>query len=289
MDRWRNFLPHSPLPSPDTGTGESKRGRGASGLVKVTLIGHMTVLIEMDGLSLLTDPWFGPQTISEKLFAPRSLPPSFLPNDLPTIDAFLVSHAHMDHCDGISLKLASDRGFAVIGPESVTRKAKRLGISQMFTLSPGQSIRMKGLTIRAFHAEHPLSKDALCFIIQGSHTLFFSGDTRFTSALRRDLEPYDIDMAFLQAACAHYPILGDDGMSLAQAAEFARTIRPHWTIPIHLHCIGKWLDRSKRIRIGRGNSASIDQTIKEWALSLESEGLGVHVLEQGIAWAKGVN
>jgi hypothetical protein len=137
------------------------------------------------------------------------------------------------------------------------------------------------VSIEALKAEHPLSSDALAYLIRGSKTVFFSGDTRYTPELECALKSAQPDVALVQAACAHYPLLGDDGMSLPEAAALVRAIRPRWTVPVHLHCAGKWLNRSRGIRIRRDNQIEVSAALKAWKAELESEGLGICILGPG--------
>ena len=257
--------------------------------VQLRLIGHMTVLIEMDGLTILTDPWFGPRGLKERALAPRIVPPAASLGELGHIDLLLVSHNHIDHCDNISLEAARDQGITVIGPRSVAKRAKKLGAKSIIGLEPGMVYRINKrsgdrssqLSIEALKADHPLASDALAYLIRGSKTVFFSGDTRYTPELEYALKSAQPDIALVQAACAHYPLLGDDGMSLPEAAALVKAIHPRLTVPVHLHCAGKWLDRSSGIRIWEGNRAQVQTALKTWASELESEGLGICILGHG--------
>ncbi|HQK10101.1 MAG TPA: MBL fold metallo-hydrolase [Rectinema sp.] len=269
--------------------------------VQLRLIGHMTVLIEMDGFTILTDPWFGPRGRKERALAPRIVPPAASLGELGHIDLLLVSHNHIDHCDDISLETARDQGFAIVGPRSVAKRAKKLGAKSVVELEPGMVHRINKrsgdrtingsadgsievssqVSIEALKAEHPLSSDALAYLIRGSKTVFFSGDTRYTPELECALKSAQPDVALVQAACAHYPLLGDDGMSLPEAAALVRAIRPRWTVPVHLHCAGKWLNRSRGIRIRRDNQIEVSAALKAWKAELESEGLGICILGPG--------
>ena len=277
--------------------------------VQLRLIGHMTVLIEMDGLTILTDPWFGPRGRKERTLAPRIVPPAASLGELGHIDLLLVSHNHIDHCDDISLETARDKGITVVGPRSVAKRAKKLGAKSVVELEPDmvhrinkrsgdRSIHGSGdgsidksanrpidvssqVSIEALKADHPLASDALAYLIRGSKTVFFSGDTRYTPELECALKGAQPDIALVQAACAHYPLLGDDGMSLPEAAALVRAIRPRWTVPLHLHCAGKWLDRARGIRIRRDNQIEVSAALKSWRAELESEGLGIYILGPG--------
>lgn len=277
--------------------------------VQLRLIGHMTVLIEMDGLTILTDPWFGPRGLKERALAPRIVPPTANLWELGHVDLLLVSHNHIDHCDDISLETARDKGITVVGPRSVAKRAKKLGAKSVVELEPDmvhrinkrsgdRSIHGSGdgsidksanrpidvssqVSIEALKADHPLASDALTYLIRGSKTVFFSGDTRYTPELECALKSAQPDIALVQAACAHYPLLGDDGMSLPEAAALVRAIRPRWTVPLHLHCAGKWLDRARGIRIRRDNQIEVSAALKAWRAELESEGLGICILGPG--------
>ena len=269
--------------------------------VQLRLIGHMTVLIEMDGFTILTDPWFGPRGRKERALAPRIVPPAASLGELGHIDLLLVSHNHIDHCDDISLETARDQGFAIVGPRSVAKRAKKLGAKSVVELEPGMVHRINKrsgdrtingsadgsievssqVSIEALKANHPLASDALAYLIRGSKTVFFSGDTRYTPELEYALKSAQPDIALVQAACAHYPLLGDDGMSLPEAAALVRAIRPRWTVPVHLHCAGKWLNRSRGIRIRRDNQIEVSAALKAWRAELEGEGLGICILGHG--------
>jgi L-ascorbate metabolism protein UlaG (beta-lactamase superfamily) len=249
--------------------------------MRLTLIGPMTVRVELDGLALLTDPWFGPRTWLERRLAPRILPPALSPEEITTLDALLVSHNHIDHLDEPALTLARRLGCAVIGSQGVARQARRAGVREVIPLQTGETTTLGPLTIHAVPAEHPLASDAVGFVVTGTHSVYFSGDTRWTPALRAALAPFPLDVALVQAACAHYPFFGDDGMSLPEAAALARALRPRWTVPLHLHCAGKWLDRRAGIRIEMENADRVQAALSAWADSLRAEGLGVQILEPG--------
>ena len=71
----------------------------------VTWLGHVTVLMQVAGLNILTDPtlagFAGPYG---RYGAPRMVPAPLMPHELPPIDLVLVSHNHYDHCDLATLR-----------------------------------------------------------------------------------------------------------------------------------------------------------------------------------------
>ena len=99
---WPGWTPSEPGPAPAR--------RVADGGVRVTLVNHATLLVQMDGVNILTDPvwservspfpWFGPR---------RQRAPGVRFEDLPPLDAVLVSHNHYDHLDVPTLRRLAER------------------------------------------------------------------------------------------------------------------------------------------------------------------------------------
>lgn len=99
--KWRFTREQGPWgPRAEGPIGPAPPQRVGRGELRVTFVNHATVLVQMDGLNLLTDPiwsercsplsWAGPQ---------RFRPPGIRFEDLPPIDAVLISHNHYDHLD----------------------------------------------------------------------------------------------------------------------------------------------------------------------------------------------
>src|SRR2546423_669106 len=90
-------MPRSPLPSQDPRDAWSKSP--ASGL-RATWLGHSTVLIEIDGLRILTDPVWGPRASPSRLAGPKRFQPVPVPlRAMPPVDLVIVSPDHYDHRD----------------------------------------------------------------------------------------------------------------------------------------------------------------------------------------------
>ena len=113
-----------------------RRRRGAcwARRLRVTPINHSTVLIQTAGLNILTDPIWSHRASPFSFMGPdRHIPPGIRFEDLPPIDAVLVSHSHYDHMDLATLKRLWERDhpriFAGLGNAGTLRAA---GIGEVF-------------------------------------------------------------------------------------------------------------------------------------------------------------
>jgi N-acyl-phosphatidylethanolamine-hydrolysing phospholipase D len=132
-DAWRNDLPKppkspTPVSAPNLPLIQNYPAQAAStsqDTPLVTWIGHATVLVQAGGLNVLTDPIFSERASPVSFVGPkRTQPPGVLLNDLPHVDAVLISHNHADHLDVKSVK-------------SLNEKAKASGKSTFFLVPLG--------------------------------------------------------------------------------------------------------------------------------------------------------
>ena len=112
--RWnaqRRGLPPPPLTptpqvAPDLAFLRANAAAGRGMTPAVTWIGHATALVQLGGITLLTDPIFSERASPFAFMGPRRhVPPGVAAKDLPRIDIVLVSHNHYDHLDAASALL----------------------------------------------------------------------------------------------------------------------------------------------------------------------------------------
>ena len=200
-------------------------------MVRITYIGHATLLIEMDGFRLLTDPILRNRLLHLYRFSDRI--DSALYRD---IDAVLISHLHWDHLDVASLRRLIPP-FKLIVPHRSARYLTRKGFPQALELSPGEEISLGPLTIQATLADHSGSRppfgpraESIGFKIKGSQRIYFAGDTDLfpeMSAIAGNL-----DIALLPI-WGWGPNLGPGHMDPHRAAQALRLLQPNIAIPIH--------------------------------------------------------
>ena len=194
-------------------------------------LGHATVLLQIDGTRLLTDPVLGDR-IGPLVRIAR--PVSFGPAD--ALDGVLLSHLHADHADVDSLRRVA-RTLPLLAPRGAGRWLTRLGLREVQELSPGDEVKVGSLTIRATPAEHPSNRHPLGpranpigYVVLGSRRVYFAGDTDLFPAMV-DLKA-SVDVALLPIG-GWGRSLGPGHLDPRRAAEAAAVIAPTSVVPIH--------------------------------------------------------
>lgn len=176
---WRKFTHTPPGPPPQ----ESVSG----GRLSVTFVNHATLLLQMDGKNVLTDPIWS-ERAAPILGQRRHRPPGIRFEDLPPIHAVLVSHDHHDHMDLPTLRRLAARFHPAIlvGLGNASFLARR-GIAGARELDWWQSVTpAPGLTVTAVPARHmsgrgPFGHDRTLwcgFVVSSSSgSAYFAGDT----------------------------------------------------------------------------------------------------------------
>ena len=170
-------------------------GEGA----RLTWVGHATWLVQLDGVSLLTDP-----VLSDEIagLIGRNAAPGIPWERLPRIDAALVSHNHYDHLDLPTLERLGAPVIAGLGTERLLRQRKL----QATPLGWWQSTSVGGVRITFVPAQH-FSQRSLGdrnralwggFVVEGSSaTVYHSGDTAYFPGFSEIGQRFAIDAALL--------------------------------------------------------------------------------------------
>ncbi len=193
--------------------------------MRITMIGHSTVLIELAGRRVLTDPYFG--TWGNPAYA-RPAPPAKARQALTDVDLVLISHHHWDHVDAKFLRMLADDVIVVV-PRRATWITKLHGAKNVVGLGAWEARQMADLTITAVPAFHLAL--SVGFVVQGGgHAVYFAGDTYYRSAAMQTIgQRFELDVALMPVTTYRLPMT----MNEAQAVQATRDLHPTVVIPIH--------------------------------------------------------
>ena len=215
-----------------------------SGL-RVTWLGHSTTLIEIDGVRVLTDPVWNERTSPLSWAGPqRWYPPLISIEDLPTIDAVLISHDHYDHLDLPSIQALNDGEQVFVVPLGVGAHLEYWGVAsnQIVELDWWEIHTMGDVTLTCAPARHASGRMMLDYnqtlwagyALQGpEHNVFFSGDTGlFTgmTTIGEQLGPFDLALIEVGAYGQAWP---DWHIGPEQAVEATIMLQAEQLLPIH--------------------------------------------------------
>ena len=234
--------------------------------MRITYIGHATLLIEVQGRRILTDPNFDPAL---GRFLARVSEPGIALNALPKLDAILVTHAHADHLSFRSLDQLP-RDIPLYAPPAVAKWLARLGYKHAVPVAPGETAEVHGLSIHAELATHQGSrygvdrwrKDTNMYLVDtGSKSCFFAGDTALTEdtamLVRTHLHARGrrLDVALLPIGHAPWWKTGfrKGHLTSADALELFGRMDARYLIPYHWgtfdHVTSKAYDAIDRFRL----------------------------------------
>jgi L-ascorbate metabolism protein UlaG (beta-lactamase superfamily) len=154
--------------------------------MRITYIGHATLLIEMGGRTFLTDPNFDPKLGK---ILPRVSRPGIPLDKLPALDAVFITHAHADHLSFDSLDGIA-KGTPIYAPRAIATWLTRKGYENVMGLTPGKTVEIGGVTVRAASATHKGHRygidrwrGAANMYLFDTKTVscFFAGDTALTT------------------------------------------------------------------------------------------------------------
>jgi L-ascorbate metabolism protein UlaG (beta-lactamase superfamily) len=178
--------------------------------LRVTWLGHSTMLLELDGLRVLTDPVWSDRISPVPGVGPRRFQPVPIPIEaLPPLDAIVVSHDHFDHLDRPTIARLLPRGVPFVTGLGVGAHLEAWGVpaAQIHELDWWERATLRGgeLAITATPAQHFSGR-----VVGGDRTLwtsvvietarrrvFFSGDTGLTpqfAEIAARLAPFDLVM-----------------------------------------------------------------------------------------------
>ncbi len=207
--------------------------------LRARFLGHSSVLVELDGTRVLTDP-----VLRDRVGLLRRHSVPVAATHLGPVDVVVISHLHHDHCDLPTLR-ALGPDVAVVAPRGAGAWLRSKGISQAVELGEGEQRGFGTVTVTGVHADHDgrrvptgPSAQALGYLVAGGGSgrpmrrVYFAGDTALFAAMAELADGPGVDLALLPV-WGWGPNLGPGHMDPRQAAEAARLIRPSRAMPVH--------------------------------------------------------
>lgn len=206
--RWRRHVPNNPWPAAVPVI--PARPEASVDALRITMIGHATLLIQISGLNILTDPVWSVRASPVAFAGPRRVTaPGIAFGDLPKIDAVLLSHNHYDHLDLATLRLLHRHHDPLIitplGNDTIIRQ--RIPTARLIALDWGQGTDLAGgaraEVVPALHWSSRSLRDRRMalwggFMLRvGGRLIYFAGDTGYGTGdifrnLRQAYGPVDV-------------------------------------------------------------------------------------------------
>ncbi len=217
------------------------------GELRVTFINHATVLIQIDGVNILTDPMWSERASPFAFVGPKRVrPPGLQFDDLPPIHAVVVSHNHYDHMDVPTLRRLAERHKAPVyvglGNSALL---EREGVAGGVDLDWWQTVELEGgVRLTSVPVRHWTSRATSdrrrtlwCgFVIEGAAgNVYFAGDTGYGDHFAQAREKFKSFQLALLPIGAYRPVwfMSDFHMSPQEAIRAHDDLRAATSIGIH--------------------------------------------------------
>jgi L-ascorbate metabolism protein UlaG (beta-lactamase superfamily) len=223
--------------------GQALRGTPAG--PTVTWVGHATLLVQLDGVNLLTDPHWSPRASPVTFGGPRRVtPPGLRFEDLPPIHLVLISHDHYDHLDEATVRrLHAEHRPRFVVPLGLKAWFADLGITDVEELDWWESRTERGLVLTCLPAQHFSGRTLwdrnrrlwAGWAVTGSKRLFFAGDTAYYDVFREigaRLGPFDL-AAIPIGAYLPQTIMKASHTTPEEALQVLEDVRGRALVPIH--------------------------------------------------------
>jgi L-ascorbate metabolism protein UlaG (beta-lactamase superfamily) len=210
---WAGLVDGRPVPEFPRVVNDGRALRDNRDAPTLTWIGHATLLVQLDGVNILTDPHFSERASPVSFAGPRRLnPPGLAFEALPRIDVVVISHDHYDHLDRRTVeRLAAAHAPLFLVPLGMKAWFSGLGIERVVELDWWDSRRVGTVTLTLTPVQHwcartPFDTDRRLWggwaFTGRDRRVFFAGDTGYYEGFREigaRLGPFDAALVSISA------------------------------------------------------------------------------------------
>jgi L-ascorbate metabolism protein UlaG (beta-lactamase superfamily) len=274
-DRKRAVMPSPNAPDIDKWSSEG---------LYAAWIGHSTVLLQIDGFTILTDPVLstrigvkvGPLTVGMK----RLVEPALAIAKLPEPDVIVLSHAHMDHLDRPSLRRLENPRTTVVTAAATSDLLRVKRYRTVHELKWGESLRVGPANIRAIEVKHwgartrtDVHRGYNGYLIEaGRHRILFAGDTAYTDSFRSVRSSKPVELAIMPIGAydpwIHAHCNPEQALAMADqaGAEFVLPVH-HRTFQLSSEPYNEPIERLLEACAGARDRVSIQEIGEEFSLN----------------------
>lgn len=232
--------------------------------LRLTWLGHATVLAEVEGTRILFDPVWSERVSPSTMLGPKRLHPMPMAlRDLPPVDAVVISHDHYDHLDMTTVRrlaaLSPRTRFVVPLGVGAHLERWRIGQERIDELDWDESVDVAGVRLTATTARHfsgrlrPGGNGTLwaSWVVTGNHRkLFYTGDSGYFDGYAKigaDHGPFDATLIQVGAYSPYWPdvhMTPEEGITTHLAVGGALLVPVHWcTFNLAIHSWSEPVER----------------------------------------------
>jgi L-ascorbate metabolism protein UlaG (beta-lactamase superfamily) len=214
--------------------------------LRVTWFGHSASLVELAGKNILLDPMLSIEMGPVSWATPNRYNPTLAirPEQLPAIDAVVISHDHYDHLDYQTIRKIKDKVANFYVPLGIGPHLRRWGVAEVriHEMNWGDSVRLGDITVRCTPSRHFSGRGLTnrnstlwsSWVLQApTKRVFYTGDGGYGphfAAIGAAYGPFDIALV----ECGQYnPSWAEIHMMPEQSVQAARDVQARVMLPVH--------------------------------------------------------
>ena len=208
----------------------------------VTFLGHASTVIKMNGETIFTDPFFSNYAV----IVGKALKLKFDFSKFPDKPVVLISHNHYDHLDRATIKKFIKKDAVFLVPLKLKKYISGLGAKEVIELDWWESVQVGPLNYTFLPAQHWSLRIGQkggstlwgSWLVSGSKTVYFSGDSGYFRGFEEFGNRFDIDYAFIGAG-AYEPrwFMHYAHMNVEEFIRTAKDLKAGIAMPMHFGVI----------------------------------------------------